>query len=100
MKTTLAILISALASTVGAFADQPVFNSKGALIYIKHDTLQATASTASAAFNACCDTRNYVTPKPSGKGVDVTNRIDCNSGCTAPHAGKSCDNKERKVCAN
>lgn len=38
MKTTFAILFIALASTVGAFADQPVFNSKGTLLYIKHDT--------------------------------------------------------------
>ncbi len=38
MKTTLAILITALAFTVGTFADQPVFNSKGTLLYVKRDT--------------------------------------------------------------
>lgn len=38
MKTTFAILITVFAAVTGAFADQPVFNSKGALLYMKRDT--------------------------------------------------------------
>lgn len=51
MKTTLAILITALASTVGAFADQPVFNSKGTLLYMKRDAPAPAKATTNGKAN-------------------------------------------------
>lgn len=52
MKTTLAILVAALITATGAFADQPVFNSKGTLLYIKRDTQTSTKAFTHAKGNA------------------------------------------------
>ncbi|MBX7210155.1 MAG: hypothetical protein K1X78_17685 [Verrucomicrobiaceae bacterium] len=95
MKTKLTLLAAALIvgiSSTSAFAGRdwnyfPAAPSR-------------TSAPVKAAFKSCCDTRNVVMPNASGKGVTVNKNVTCNTGCAAPHAGKSCDTKERKVCAN
>lgn len=57
MKTILAILITALATVTGAFADQPVYNLKGTIIGIKRDvpaSAKANVPHSAAACKTCC----------------------------------------------
>lgn len=79
MKTTLAILITALASTVGAIADQPVYNPKGTLLYMKRDTplvaSMASPAAPSMAARGTCKTMLAVSsnPKVPVRALDCSN---------------------------
>lgn len=94
MKTKLTLLAVALVVS---------FSSTSAIAGRDFNYFPVTPPKASApaksAFKSCCDTSNMVMPNPSGKGVTVTKRIDCNTGCSAPHVGKNCTAAERKQCA-
>ncbi len=102
MKTKLALLALALTAVSGAFAGQPrvIYDAKGHILAVVRDNQQAAVPVTRPALKSCCDTRTNVMPAPSGKGVNVTKSIVCNTGCAAPHAGKNCTAAERKQCAN
>jgi hypothetical protein len=103
MKTKFALLAIMLSAVSGAFAGQPasrvIYDSKGHILAVVRSDATANAP-AKPSLKPCCDTRTNVMPNPSGKGVNVTKSIVCNTGCAAPHAGKSCTAAERKQCAN
>ncbi len=52
------------------------------------------------AFKSCCETKTSYSTALSGRGVHANKSIVCNTGCSAPHAGKNCNAAERKQCAN
>ena len=51
-------------------------------------------------FKSCCETKTSYSTTPSGRGIQANKSIVCNTGCSAPHAGKNCNAAERKQCAN
>jgi len=52
------------------------------------------------AFKSCCETKTSYTTNGIKNGLVANKSIVCNTGCTVPHAGKSCSATERKQCAN
>ncbi len=96
MKTKLTLLAVALVvsfSSTSASANPwkglpPAFNTPKA------------SAPAKPAFKSCCETKTRYSSNGIKNGLVVNKSIECNTGCAAPHAGKNCNNAERKQCAN
>lgn len=57
-------------------------------------------SSSAPAHKPCCDTKTRYTTNGIKSGIVVNKRIECNTDCAMPHAGKNCNSTERKQCAN
>lgn len=92
MKTKLTLLAAAL--IVGFSATTASANPWKGMPFVP----PAKASTAPT-LKSCCDVKTRYTTD-SKFGIKVNSETSCNTGCTMPHAGKSCSRSERKACAN
>lgn len=95
MKTKLTLLAVALVVS---------FSSTSAIAGRDWNYFPVTPPKASApakpAFKSCCETKTSYSTAPSGRGLQASKSIVCNTGCAAPHAAKNCNNAERQQCAN
>lgn len=57
-------------------------------------------SSSAPAFKSCCENKTRYTSNGNKSGIVVNKSIVCNTGCSAPHAGKNCNAAERKQCAH
>lgn len=83
MKTKLAIL--ALTVLAGAGATQVLAGPDW--LYYPHAVAPKVTPPIKAAAKSCCENRTVVTPPSSGKGVNVSQQMQCK----APPVGKHCD---------